>query len=386
MEQRCLRPGRLGEGGGRRRPDKATTTSSAIADFLDIPARSSKPREHGITHVIDRGLSVAEVDGLLEVAGPSVDIVKLGWGTALVSANLEAEARALRGARDPGGARRHAHRDRDPPGSGGRAGRLAARAGAAPRRDLRRDDRARGRRQARADRTPRPRSSPCSPRWAARTSTSSWPRTCGSSRSNAIWTAGAWKVIAEARESGTAGIYRANGEPRTGLIDSEMIGEDGVMEMVEIFETETRQRLRRLAAGNQSIATLVREMHTLKGAAGYRRRTPPRRPRPNVRAGGQARGSVPRRRYQGDRRCAGSVPDGGAGLEQTPRSGLSRLLTGSTRSADWTDRRPFGAACGRQDRPTVPPRSPASSPAPSAPGPWRARSRSSAAPRCSPAP
>ena len=31
--------------------------------------------------------------------------------------------------------------------------------------------------------------------------------------------AGAWKVIAEARESGTAGIYRANGEIRTGLID-----------------------------------------------------------------------------------------------------------------------------------------------------------------------
>ncbi len=31
--------------------------------------------------------------------------------------------------------------------------------------------------------------------------------------------AGAWKVIAEARESGRAGIYRADGEIRTGLID-----------------------------------------------------------------------------------------------------------------------------------------------------------------------
>ncbi len=31
--------------------------------------------------------------------------------------------------------------------------------------------------------------------------------------------AGAWKVIAESRESGTAGIYRADGEVRTGLID-----------------------------------------------------------------------------------------------------------------------------------------------------------------------
>ena len=38
--------------------------------------------------MIDRGLSVAEVDGLMEVAGGSVDVAKLGWGTAVVSANL----------------------------------------------------------------------------------------------------------------------------------------------------------------------------------------------------------------------------------------------------------------------------------------------------------
>ncbi len=37
--------------------------------------------------------------------------------------------------------------------------------------------------------------------------------------------AGAWKVIAEARESGTAGIYRANGEVRMGLID-EIVARD----------------------------------------------------------------------------------------------------------------------------------------------------------------
>jgi len=64
-------------------PDRAT------AGFLDVPARSPKPRERGITHVIDRGLSVAEVDGLIETVGESVDIVKLGWGTALVTANLK---------------------------------------------------------------------------------------------------------------------------------------------------------------------------------------------------------------------------------------------------------------------------------------------------------
>ena len=36
---------------------------------LDLPARSVKPREQGITHLMDRGLSLAEVDGLMEVAG-----------------------------------------------------------------------------------------------------------------------------------------------------------------------------------------------------------------------------------------------------------------------------------------------------------------------------
>ena len=85
---------RLGQGGRDRR--RGQGRESPIAAFLDIPARSAKPREHGITHVIDRGMSVAEVDGLLEVAGDSVDIVKLGWGTALVSANLERQAGALR--------------------------------------------------------------------------------------------------------------------------------------------------------------------------------------------------------------------------------------------------------------------------------------------------
>jgi phosphosulfolactate synthase len=59
--------------------------------FLELPQRSPKPREQGITHVLDRGLSLSEIDGLIEVAGDSVDLVKLGWGTALVTGNLEAK-------------------------------------------------------------------------------------------------------------------------------------------------------------------------------------------------------------------------------------------------------------------------------------------------------
>jgi phosphosulfolactate synthase len=59
--------------------------------FLDLPERSAKPRETGLTHVLDRGLSLAEVDGLVEVAGDAVDFVKLGWGTALATGNLPAK-------------------------------------------------------------------------------------------------------------------------------------------------------------------------------------------------------------------------------------------------------------------------------------------------------
>ena len=44
----------------------APASDIPIASFLDIPERSAKPRERGITHVIDRGLSIAEVEGLME--------------------------------------------------------------------------------------------------------------------------------------------------------------------------------------------------------------------------------------------------------------------------------------------------------------------------------
>jgi len=60
-----------------------------LRDLLDLPERSAKPRDDGITHVIDRGLSIAEIEGMIEVACEFVDIVKLGWGTALATGNLE---------------------------------------------------------------------------------------------------------------------------------------------------------------------------------------------------------------------------------------------------------------------------------------------------------
>jgi phosphosulfolactate synthase len=69
---------------------------SAIKDLLELPERTAKPRQEGITHVLDRGLSVADIDGLVEVAGDYIDVVKLGWGTAVATGNLEAKLRRYR--------------------------------------------------------------------------------------------------------------------------------------------------------------------------------------------------------------------------------------------------------------------------------------------------
>ena len=64
---------------------------SAMKDLLDLPPRTEKPRQEGMTHVLDRGLSVSDIDGLMEIAGDYIDIVKLGWGTAVATGNLEAK-------------------------------------------------------------------------------------------------------------------------------------------------------------------------------------------------------------------------------------------------------------------------------------------------------
>ncbi len=62
-----------------------------MTDLLNLPERAAKPRQQGLTHILDRGLSVAEIDGLVEVAGDYIDIAKLGWGTAVATGNLDAK-------------------------------------------------------------------------------------------------------------------------------------------------------------------------------------------------------------------------------------------------------------------------------------------------------
>jgi phosphosulfolactate synthase len=68
----------------------------ALADFLTLPERAAKPRSKGVTHVIDRGLPVSTLESLLDLAGPHIDFVKFGWGTAYVSRHIRAKVVACR--------------------------------------------------------------------------------------------------------------------------------------------------------------------------------------------------------------------------------------------------------------------------------------------------
>lgn len=53
-----------------------------------IPEREKKPRDKGITMVMDKGLSIREAEDFVSVAGDHTDIVKLGWATSFVTPQL----------------------------------------------------------------------------------------------------------------------------------------------------------------------------------------------------------------------------------------------------------------------------------------------------------
>ena len=55
----------------------------------DIPQRTAQPRTHGLTVVIDKGLGLAETRNLLSAASPYVDMVKLAYGTPLLTLGLK---------------------------------------------------------------------------------------------------------------------------------------------------------------------------------------------------------------------------------------------------------------------------------------------------------
>jgi phosphosulfolactate synthase len=188
------------------------------ADFLTLPGRPPKPRQTGITHVIDKGMTLDQVHGLIASCGDFVDIVKLGWGTSYVTHNLREKLAIYRDAGVPvvfGGTlweaclaqdkldewRRWVH------GLGLTHVEVSDGTITLPH-DAKLEHIARlaqdftvlsevGSKDAEVVIAPY-----------------KWVRMI-----DAELRAGAWKVITEARESGTAGIFRGDGEVRMGLID-----------------------------------------------------------------------------------------------------------------------------------------------------------------------
>src|SRR5207248_1771019 len=53
-------------------------------------------RDGGLTHVLDKGLGPRAWEDVLETSGAYIDIVKLGWGTAFVTEGLERKLDILR--------------------------------------------------------------------------------------------------------------------------------------------------------------------------------------------------------------------------------------------------------------------------------------------------
>src|SRR5690349_1144137 len=204
--------------------------------FLDVPARPGKPRTGGLTHVIDKGLNLREIEGLFDTAGQFVDIVKLGWGTSYVTNNLEKKIALYRSFETPvvcGGTLFEVVYARE-----------------------RIDEFKQWLQNFRfshveiSDGTleiPRERKLELITDFARDFTVLSEVGSKDADVNYApyLWVewikeelaAGAWKVITEGREGGTAGIYRPTGEMRTGLVD-EIVHEISVDEL--IFEAPVK--------------------------------------------------------------------------------------------------------------------------------------------------
>ena len=204
--------------------------------FLDLPQRPGKPRAEGLTHVIDKGLNLRDIEGLFDTAGQFVDIVKLGWGTSYVTNNLEKKIALYRSFETPvvcGGTLFEAVYAR---------GRLEEFKAWLVENRFSHVEISDG-----ALEIPRDRKLELIADFARDFTVLS---EVGSKDADVniapyLWVewikeeleAGAWKVITEGREGGTAGIYRPTGEMRTGLID-EIAHEVDVQAL--IFEAPTK--------------------------------------------------------------------------------------------------------------------------------------------------
>jgi phosphosulfolactate synthase len=66
-------------------------------DFLDLPARATKPRGVGITHVLDRGIPLGQAADLLASSASYIDVWKVGWGLSYLDPTLPDKLELLAG-------------------------------------------------------------------------------------------------------------------------------------------------------------------------------------------------------------------------------------------------------------------------------------------------
>jgi phosphosulfolactate synthase len=69
--------------------------------LTQIPQRTTRPRTYGLTMINDKGLSVMEARNLVSGAGPHVDLVKLAFGTPIFSGGLQEKIRIFQDADIP---------------------------------------------------------------------------------------------------------------------------------------------------------------------------------------------------------------------------------------------------------------------------------------------
>ncbi len=70
--------------------------------FLDsIPERTVKPRSSGLTMVMDKGLSTRQAEDMLDASSDFIDIVKLGFGSSFITPNLQKKIDIFRSANIP---------------------------------------------------------------------------------------------------------------------------------------------------------------------------------------------------------------------------------------------------------------------------------------------
>ena len=58
-----------------------------------LPDRTESPRKNGVTMVMDKGLGIKQAEQFIEASSDYVDIVKLGFGTSVFSKNLAAKVK-----------------------------------------------------------------------------------------------------------------------------------------------------------------------------------------------------------------------------------------------------------------------------------------------------